>query len=449
MRGYNLPIRIIIRACFLAADEKLMGTRNGIARGGGLKAGDRTVRTGELGTPHGWTKTSLVGLLLLALIIASVLTGCSSREPAREEPGDGPFNVGLRIVHFDYGRPDGSVETVTAAVWYPATDEPLPYTYYSAGDYRSEVALDSPLDASGAPYPLVFFAHGGYGCGYDSAFFTEYLAARGYVVVAPDFVDTSPPLYEEQLAFGRIGEGDTGSIREVLAVAQRFVEDMEGKRELLLSYLSEHRLNHVSFVLDEILAENVEPSSFLCGAIDEKALGISGHSLGGVTALGKIGAHPDVSFRDDRFKAALLLSTPAYPFEQSLQNIAVPTMLMVGDDDPAFLHPELPRHVTFDNAIPPKYLAIVWDANHFAFSNRVCGSTPLYLAAENDSKINAICRYGLDLFEAYLQGSSFALAELREPDPAFVYYAWEEIPGELPKWGEEPSGGGQSGGNGG
>jgi predicted dienelactone hydrolase len=336
------------------------------------------------------------------------------------------------------------LETITAAVWYPAAEESLPYTYEVSEDFRSEVALDSPVDASGAPYPLVFFAHGGYGCGYDSAFFTEYLAARGYVVVAPDFVDTRAPLYREQIAFGRIGEGNTGSVREVLAIARQFTEDMEDDSESFLSYLAEHRLGHVSFVLDEILAENAEPSSFLYGAIDEKALGMCGHSLGGTTTLGKTGAHPDTVYQDERFKAALLFSAPPYPFEQSLQDIAVPVMLMVGDDDPAFMHPELPRHLIFTNATAPKYLAVVEDANHFSFSNRVCGSTSLHLAAESNGKANAICRYGHDFFEAYLLDSSSALAGLHEPDPAFVYYAWEESPGELHQWGEEPAGGGEA-----
>ncbi|RJP33616.1 MAG: hypothetical protein C4536_03935 [Actinobacteria bacterium] len=383
--------------------------------------------------------SSAITAVLLAMLAAlTALAGCASAETAREEAGDGLYNVALRIMYFDYAQPGGGTETVTAAVWYPATDEPQIYVYKTSDDYRSRVALDSPLDASGAPYPLVFFAHGAYGCGYDSAFFCEYLAARGYVVVAPDFVDTRAPMYSEQIAFARVGEGDTGSVREVLAVARQFVEDMDADRALLFSYLAEHRLDHVSFVVDMMAAENATPSSFLYGAIDEKAMGICGHSLGGVTSLGKIGAHPDGSFQDGRFKAALLFSAPAYPFEESLQDIDVPMMLMVGDDDPPFLHPELPRRATFDGAPPPRYLAIVRNADHFAFSNRVCGSAPLYEAVEDNPQVSAICRYGYDFMQAYLLGSSAALTEIEEPDPAFVFYAWEEQAGEPHAWGEEP-----------
>lgn len=153
--------------------------------------------------------------------------------------------------------------------------------------------MNSPLDTSDAPYPPVFFAHGAYGCGYDSAFSREYLAARSYVVVAPDFVDTRPPLYEERIAFGRVGEGNTGSVKEVLAVARRFAEDMSADRSLPLSYLAEHRLGHVSLVVGRLAAENASPRSFPYGAIDEGKMGIYGYSLGGLTSPGKIGAHPD------------------------------------------------------------------------------------------------------------------------------------------------------------
>lgn len=343
------------------------------------------------------------------------------------------------MVKFACSCPDGGVENVAAAVWYPATDKPEPYTYRTAGEYRSRVALDSPLDATGAPYPLVFFAHGAYGCGYDSAFFCEYLAARGYVVVAPDFVDTRPPLYEEQIAFGRVGGGNTGSVKEVLAVARRFVEDMNADRSLLLSYLAEHRLNHVSLVMDRLAEENASPRSFLYGAIDEGKMGICGHSLGGLTSLGKIGAHPDGSMRDERFKAALLFSASAYPFEGSLSGVRVPLMLMVGDNDPAFLHPELPRRAVFDGAPPPRYLAVVRNADHFSFSNQVCGKTRLYIAAENDPQANAICRYGYEFMQAYLRGSSSALEEIEEPDEAFAYYAWEVRSGEKREYGQESS----------
>lgn len=386
----------------------------------------------------GRVRAALAVALSLALVSLTAIAGCGTAETVHKRAGDDHYNVGLSILRFGYTHTDGSTETVAAAVWYPAAQEPQPYTYETADDYHSRVAFDSPLDAYGMPYPLVFFAHGGYGCGYDSAFFAEYLAARGYVVVAPDFVDTEPPLYGEQIAFGRIWEGSTGSLREVLAVSRRFVEDMDADRDLLLAYLAEHRLHHVSFVLDMIVAESASPSSFLYGAMDEEAIGICGHSLGGITTLGKTGAHPDASFHDQRFKAALLFSSSAYPFEESLDGIAVPMMLLIGDDDPSFMHPELPRRATFDRAPAPRYLAILRNAGHFAFSNSVCGSKPLWKAAEKDPQVNAICRYGYDFMQAHLLGIPAALVELEVPDAAFVYYAWEEQAGNLHEWGEKP-----------
>lgn len=95
--------------------------------------------------------------------------------------------------------------------------------------------------------------------------------------------------------------------------------------------------------------------------------------------------------------------------------------LMVGDNDPAFMHPELPRRAVFDGAPPPRYLAVAGDADHFPFGDRVRGKTRLHIAAENDAQANAVCRYGHEFMRAYLRGSSSAPEEIEEPDVAFAY----------------------------
>lgn len=84
--------------------------------------------------------------------------------------------------------------------------------------------------------------------------------------------------------------------------AGKFIGLASADRKLLFDYLAEHRLNHVSFLIDKMQELNRKPGSIFYGVINEEAGGICGHSLGGVTALGKIGAHPDSCFEDSRIK---------------------------------------------------------------------------------------------------------------------------------------------------
>ena len=71
--------------------------------------------------------------------------------------------------------------------------------------YTSTVAYDAPPVAPGGPFPLIVYSHGSSGQRFISAYLTEALAARGYVVVAVDhtgdtavdqFTDTTLPRRE-------------------------------------------------------------------------------------------------------------------------------------------------------------------------------------------------------------------------------------------------------------
>ena len=375
--------------------------------------------------------------LLLALMISLLTAGCSSPTATDREPEGDTFNVGHMILELEYENPEGDRETATTAVWYPTYSEPRSYTYKGADDHESMVAMDAPL-AAGGPYPLIIFAHGGYGSGYDSAFLMEYLVGRGYIAVALDYKDTKPFDYEEQVAFARIKEGNVEPKARVLRVASLLVDEMNQDRELLYWYLATHRLDPTTFIINKMHEFNGDPDSIFYQAIDEEAVGICGHSLGGLTSEGMIGAYPDQAFTDDRIKAALILSAPTYPFEQTIGNIDIPIMFMVGDNDETTLGAEFRRRLAYDLANPPKYMAFLQDATHFAFTNRVCGEAPLYIAMESNPQANAICRYGYDFFQGYLLGDSSALEQLEEPDAAFAYYVIEPEPGEVMEWGEEP-----------
>jgi predicted dienelactone hydrolase len=266
----------------------------------------------------------------------------------------------------------------------------------------------------------------------------EYLASHGYIVIAPDFLDTKPPDYQEQIAFSRIKDGNVGQPLKILRMVSQFVKDMSNNRAFFFAYLAEHRLNHTSFTIDVMLALNRNTNSTFYQSINEEAIGICGHSLGGTTALGKIGAYPDKQFKDSRIKAALIFSAPAYPFESTASNIDVPIMIMAGDDDEPALHPGLPRRTIYDEASVPKYYLVLEKATHLSFGNTSCGQSALYQAVNNNPQVNAICRYGLAFFEKYLLRNHYAGRCLEGTDSAWAYYIKEEKAGQSFEWGTEP-----------
>jgi len=224
------------------------------------------------------------------------------------------FNVGFSICDFTYTSPEGGEEVLTTAVWYPTVEEPGLYTYNNG--LTSSVAFEAIPDVENGPYPLVVFNHGAFASGIGSLPFTERLASEGFIVAAPDFIDTIPPDFVDQIAFNRIkGSEGVADPQAVLEVADEFVGMMNAHRDVFLSYLERVRLSKASFVIDQMLELNWNESSPFYGLIDEDAIGMSGHSLGGLTTLGLIGGHPDEGMRDERIKAAVLLSSSVYPFD--------------------------------------------------------------------------------------------------------------------------------------
>lgn len=351
------------------------------------------------------------------------------------------FNVGLRIIDFTYHY-DNTEDIITVAVWYPTYETPKRFTYPEGREHReSKVALDSALAKKEGPYPLILFAHGGYGYGFNSAFFMEYIAKHGYIAVAPDYKDTKGPDYTEQIAFYRMKRGNTADTFRVLKIARELVTDFEADRGLAFSYMAKYRLNPSSFVIDKMMEMNRDKNSFLYQCINEQQIGMCGHSLGGLTTIGMIGAHPESKFKDARIKAGLIFSGAVYPFEETVNNIDVPIMLIRGDNDPANLGEGLgiDRKVLYERARPPKYYLVLKNATHFSFTNRVCGDIPLYQATAFNLQAKAICEYGLAFLERYICGNISAGKKLSETSQALVYYKKEETPGDISEWGEEPT----------
>lgn len=173
----------------------------------------------------------LITVLVLVLVASVAAHG---REAA--------FNAGFT------GRDVAGDPAFPIVVWYPAEGEE---STWLAGPYAITAARDAAPSAG--PFPLVVISHGGMGSELGHRDWADYLARRGFVVVAIRHVGDS---FDDFSGRG----SDVQLIR---------------------------RPTQVREALHAILADPV-----LGPAIDRDRIGILGFSAGGYTALKTIGAEP-------------------------------------------------------------------------------------------------------------------------------------------------------------
>jgi len=291
-------------------------------------------------------------LRLIAPLLA--LAACSSDNPgapltpsgiAAEQPATalGPHGVGyLQTTVTDSDRN----REIPLYVWFPAeigTDSELaayplsgPFTLPSAVAYADV----SPLpDAQ----PLLVFSHGYNGIATQSVELMEWLASHGFIVISPEHVGNSQ-----------------------FAPAENFDD------------AARLRVPDVSFLLDTMLDEGA-PGGV---AVDSTAIGVLGHSFGGMTALGAAGGWADAP-GDPRVHAIMPISavidgelqqddrpSPFAGFsDETLGQVTVPTLLLGGTED--INVPIENNQLAFDalNAAPVSYNAEIIGANHNHFAS--------------------------------------------------------------------------------
>jgi len=246
----------------------------------------------------------------------------------------GPFPVGVSTLTLvDESRPTDAngpysgadSRTLVTEVWYPAE-----------GRAQSSELRDAPLDLSLAPYPLIVFSHGYTGVRRQSVSYTTHLASHGYIVISPDY-----PL-SNGLAPGGPRTGD--------------VLNQPGD---------------VSFLIDSFLGFADEPGNQFEGAIDETAIGLTGHSLGGLTTiLATFGP-----LADPRVKAAVALApVSCLVGSQNYEDSHTPLLVISGSDDQVVAF-ESARQA-YDAANPPKYLLTLLGGNHMRFADADMGDPP-------------------------------------------------------------------------
>jgi len=149
------------------------------------------------------------------------------------------------------------------------------------------------------PLPLIVLAHGLNGHPDQLDDLIDSWAVAGYVVAAP--------------RFPRVNVDAKG--KAVLADAAEYPADL-------------------SFVIDQVLVANRDPSSPLHGLVDPTRIGAAGISLGGMSVYGLIS---NTCCVDRRIDAAILMSAVRPEFPTGVyQAQSMPVMLLHGDADTGY-----------------------------------------------------------------------------------------------------------------
>lgn len=417
---------------------------------------------------------------LYALLFAGLLGGCGWTADGPTEGGAGqpgathasPFAVGSTTVFIhDESRPfdsvgglDSGVRTLITELWYPtehsdigADAEAATYGDYVFGNrdvHRmmmtqttffhltqdtvrpgvSQKEIDQAIEelfqrrrgsykdvpvAGPGPWPVVVMSHGDAGSRYNMQTVCEYLAAHGYIVIAPEHTGNSP--------FSMIGadpalalaSGDP-ALRESMAAVLEILDENgvygntksfgqsysplpaglspQGFRDLDRSLVE--RINDLRAALNSLEAMNRKGP--FAGSIDLSRVGLTGRSFGGATTLAALAL-------EERFDAGFAVVPPSLPDfrpilpvesllapptesvllasegSSGLARLSKPTLLLVGGEDrlilglatqladtagtaaPAPDSPYPALNTTFDTATVPAVFALVQNTNHGSF----------------------------------------------------------------------------------
>jgi predicted dienelactone hydrolase len=313
--------------------------------------------------------------------------------PAPAAACDGSLNLGYRVQTFSHG--------LHAAIWYPTRVAEAKFEYPTGT--LTAAAVDAPV-ADCQRFPLIVFSHGFGACGIQSLFFTEALARAGYIVAAPDHKDSSVCSIEKGRGSGGFGRG----------------EEPFGQPDKWTAAVYKDRADDVRRILDELPRD-----SRFAEHVDVTRIGGAGHSLGGYTIMGLVGGWD--SWRDDRIRAALLLSPYAHPFvsQGTVGEIRVPVMYQSGTRDIG-VDPILKKSGgAYDASRAPKFFEELPGAGHGAWSNLTClsyGSVPQ--CNQESATAKTINQYAVAFFDRYLFGrkepvldqSNGELADYRHKD---------------------------------
>lgn len=424
-----------------------------------------------------YSAAALRALFLIALLVPGLLLGCGTSGVGENQASDSaPYAVGSTTLFIhDHSRPfdavagvDTGVRSLITELWYPVAHRVItpamqPATY---GDYVfgnrdvhrlmmtqttffhltpqsvragvSQAQIDAAIDelfhrprgsytdapaADGKPWPVVLVSHGDAGSRYNMESVSEFLAARGYLVVAAEHTGNSPyamigadpdlaanggdpalleamrqvlPLLDDNGVYG--SHFNYGQSYSPLGEGGVFPDgQLSPSGAVNLDRALLERVNDLRAVLDTLEAMN--QSGRFAGKIDLSRVGLIGRSFGGSTVLAGLALEPRFqagvavvppSLLDLRplLPAELLVQPPEESVLLSAQKASTPyrlhkpTLLLVSAEDRAVIGtaallakltgtaPPTPEHpypaleAAFNNADVPVAYASLSNANH-------------------------------------------------------------------------------------
>ncbi|MFM2437353.1 MAG: hypothetical protein RLZ55_162 [Actinomycetota bacterium] len=240
----------------------------------------------------------------------SLDSAAASQAEQAQAGAPGPYAVGRRTITVTDPARNG--RTLATDIWYPVDPAatggaaPSEYEFLPGLGYTSEVSLADAPAAKGT-FPLLVYSHGGGGFSWVATFFTEFMASKGYVVVAPNHTGNT--------ALDAI-TGSGGASDDVNA---------------------NNRPSDVTVTLDTILAANDDPADPLTGIVDASRIAVSGHSWGGFTSLATISGHATSlgsTPPDPRVSAIVLMAPYAEKLSpEELAKVDVPVLVVSSTGD--------------------------------------------------------------------------------------------------------------------
>lgn len=333
------------------------------------------------------------------ILLLTTCAGLSRAQEPRDQRADAPRNVGFRVLELGEAA---AVQTITVAVWYPTRAAPARHVY--GGPTVGHVAVDSePL---AGPCPLLVFSHGYGGGGIAHAYLAEPLAARGWIVAAPDHGDRYVAV---RIRTGAVeGFDRRGFLRHAAEIAGSGPEDRDAYA---------YRWDELRLALDGMLGHET-----FGRLVDAQRVAVGGHSFGGFTALGLCGTIE--ARRDARVKAVLLLSSGAAGYlyrDEELARVRVPSLFFLGeaerDQRRGDRTMEQIAEEVFGALAPPKHLLVVAGANHFSFNHGFSERAARLRLCGTQEQLDVIQRYAVAFLERYVAGREEAATDLDAPDP--------------------------------
>ncbi|MBS0213176.1 MAG: dienelactone hydrolase family protein [Proteobacteria bacterium] len=310
-------------------------------------------------------------------LVACFALSCWLWMPARANAAicDGPYPVGQRGLALPDGR--------EIALWYPAVR--------ARSANPGEVAVDAPMATCPTRWPLLLFSHGVVGCNEQVVYLTQALAARGYVVAAPNHRDAICGIATRR-AFSAPADSDRPAFLDPSVwTAKAWRERRDDLRDAL---------------------RVVQSDPNLARAIDPSRIGLLGHSLGGYTVLGIAGGWPDWSLPGVRAAAAYSPFVQPFLAKHRLRALRVPVMYQGGTLDWGMTPQLLGDAGAFAVSPPPKYLVEFAGATHMLWTNGPCAdyrSSQACIAA--DANVRGVVAYTLAFFDRYLKDAPAPLLD--------------------------------------